>query len=139
MPVAPRATARLTILLPRCRPKAPATRTQPIPRNPGPRKQSRPTARLPLQFAPSSLRLKRPPAQIKKGSFLRRRRRSRTGKTIPRQLGLMPTTLRLMRRKNGTTKATGGAITARRRAIFRGTARNFHKTSIRLGNFCVKD
>ena len=94
----------------------------PAPKNPGRKKESRPMARPPLHPALSPLSLERPPTQIKKGSILKRRKRNGTGKTISRQLGIMPTPLRLARRRNGMTEATGGAIIARRRAIFRGTA-----------------
>ena len=118
MLVAPEATAHPTILLSKCKPKASATRTHPTLRNPGPRKQSRPTAKPLLHPAPSLPRPERPPAQIKKESFLRKRRKSGTEKTISREMGITPTTLRLVKRRNKTTKATRNAITARRRAIF---------------------
>ena len=51
----------------------------------------------------------------------------------------MPTLLRLAKRRNKTTEVTEGAIIARKRAIFRGTAQNLQKTSIGLGNLHVKD
>ena len=138
MLVVPEATARPTILSQRCRPKEPLPKN-PVPRNPGRRKQNRPMARPPLYPAPSPLSPKKPPAQIKKESILKRKTKNGTGKIIHRLLGITPTPLRLARRKNGTTAVTESAIIARRKAIFRGTARNLQKASVGLGNLRVKD
>ena len=138
MPIVPEASARPTILPRRYKPSEPLPKN-PAPRNSGQRKQSRPTARLRLHPAPSLLSPERPPIQIKKRSILRKRRRSEIEKTILRQLGIMPTLLRLARRRNGTTEAMGGIIIARKRAIFWGTARNFQKTSVGLGNLRAGD
>ena len=50
----------------------------------------------------------------------------------------MPTSLRLVKR-NGMSKATGGATIAGKKAFFQKTARNLQKTSVGLDNFHVKN
>ena len=135
MSIVPRAIAHSTIHPQHCRPREPLLKN-PAPRNPGPRKQNRPTPRLLFHHALSPLSPERAPTQIKRGNILRR---SGTEKTISWQLEIMPTLLRLVRKRNGTTKVTKGATIARRSAIFRGTFRNLQKTSVGLGNLCAGD
>ena len=138
MPVVPEVTALPTTPLQRCRPKEQLAKNPSL-RSLGPKKQSWLRVRTPLHPTPSPLSPERPPAQIKERNILRRRRRSGIGKTILRQLGITPMPLKLVRRRNGTTEAMGGAIIARKRAIFRGTARNLQKTSIGLENLRASD
>ena len=138
MLIVPETTARPTILPQRCRSKESLPKNATL-RNSGQKKQNKPIARPPLHAAPSLLSPERPPAQIKEGSILRRKRRNGTKKTILRQLGITPTPWRLARRRNGTIEVTGGAIIARKRAIFRGIAWNLQITSVGLGNFRAGD
>ena len=70
----------------------------------------------------------------KRREYLEKKKKKRDRKNNTLATGDNATPLRLMRRRNGTTKATRGATIARRRANFRGNARNLQKTSVGLGN-----
>ena len=116
--------ARPKTLLLRCRLRVQLLKN-PSPRSLDPKIWSRPMGKPPLRPAPINQR--RPPAKIKKRSILKR---SGTGKTLLRPQKTMP--LRVRRSK--TIEATESAIIVKRRVILLGTAQNFQKTSVGLGN-----
>ena len=117
-----------TLLL-RCRLKVQLSKNL-SPRSLDPKIQSRPMGKLPL--CPAPINQGKPSAKIRRKSILKR---SGTGKTLLRPQG----TMSLRVRRSGTIEATKSAIIVKKRAILLGTARNFQKTSVGLGNLRASD
>ena len=119
--------ARLKTLLLKCRFRVqlPKNFSQ---RSLDPKIQSRPIDHLLLRLAP--INHKRLFAKIRKKSILRR---SGLKKTLLWPEGIM--LLKLKRRR--IIEVTRSAIIVKKRATLLGTARNFQKTSVGLGNFCA--
>ena len=124
MRVAPGAIVRLIILLPRCRPKAPVTRTYPAPRNLSSK----------MQIQPRHVTMWR--SRLKKKTRRKRRRGSGTrGESIlmskPRPLESIP---RPQRRRSRPD-----ASTVMKKAIIQMSAPNLQKISVSLGNLRASD
>ena len=100
MPIVPGATACLTILFLRCRPKAQATRTYPTPKSLGPKKQNMLIIKPP--FCPIPIKLSSIIAKKRRRSI---ERKSKIRKTLFRPPETMP--LRVKKAIKNSSLATG--------------------------------
>ena len=127
MPIAPGATARPTIFLPRYQTKAP--KTPPNPKNLSPK----------IRNQPCHMTMRR--SRLKRKTRMIKRRSSKTvggNKTNKlRQLVTIPRPRR--RKKRGVTQARSHVSTAIKRAITPTTIPSLQKTSIGLDNLCAGD
>ena len=125
MPVVLKATAHLTTLFQRCKPRKQLPKN-PTLRNPGPRtkagRQQSPRLLCSAAMSPSSLIARKKRRSIRK--------RSKIGKTLLQ----LPRTISLR-----VKKAIKSATIARKKAIFQDTSQNLQKTSISLGKLCASN
>ena len=124
MPVALGATARLTILFPKCRPKAPATRTYYATRNCSPR----------IQSQPRHLTIRRSQQRKKTRKIRKRGSKIRGGSTLVNKPWPLASILRPKRKRSRLD-----ASTIIRKAIMRMIVSNFQKTSVGLGKLRAGD